>query len=341
MGILKKYISLDKLDLFYIKLKDEISSSNTATLSDAKSYVDEELSSFAGEMNEAIGLLDTAIEGKADSVHTHAISQIDGLQEELNSKDAKGSAESALSEAKSYTDTEVASALESANSHTNTKIAELINGAPTTLDTLGEIATAFAENKDVVEALNDAIGSKANKADLEALATNIVTKEDLDTEINKPKDYITLNDTGNGYTYILQMINGNLVSRCAISSIEVTKMPDKTEYVEGEYLDTTGMVVTATCYNGNTLEITDYAYTNEPLAVGENKIDISYTEYGMIYTTSIKVTTTGGFNPEVALIDFVYTDNGDGTYTITDWKGTKDGVASTEVVIPDDNRIVW
>lgn len=45
-------------------------------------------------------------------------------------------------------------------------IADLVNGAPTTLDTLGEIATAMEENADVVAALDSAIGSKANADDL-------------------------------------------------------------------------------------------------------------------------------------------------------------------------------
>lgn len=43
------------------------------------------------------------------------------------------------------------------------KIAELINSAPTTLDTLGEIAAALQENEDVVEALNNAITNKQDK----------------------------------------------------------------------------------------------------------------------------------------------------------------------------------
>jgi hypothetical protein len=47
--------------------------------------------------------------------------------------------------------------------YTNTKISQLINSAPTTLDTLGEIAAAMAENATVVEALDAAIGSKADK----------------------------------------------------------------------------------------------------------------------------------------------------------------------------------
>ena len=40
------------------------------------------------------------------------------------------------------------------------------------------------------------------------------------------------------------------------------------------------------------------------------------------------------------LIDFEYADNRDGTVTLTAWKQTLNGVASTEMVIPDDNRII-
>ncbi|RKJ17665.1 hypothetical protein D7X48_21500, partial [bacterium D16-50] len=48
------------------------------------------------------------------------------------------------------------------------RVADLINGAPSTLDTLGEIAQAMQENEDVVEALEDAIGSKASAAEFDS-----------------------------------------------------------------------------------------------------------------------------------------------------------------------------
>lgn len=52
--------------------------------------------------------------------------------------------------------------------YTDTKIAQLINGAPSTLDTLGEIAAAMKENEGVVGALEAAIGSKANEAEFDS-----------------------------------------------------------------------------------------------------------------------------------------------------------------------------
>lgn len=165
-------------------------------------------------------------------------------------------------------------------------------------------------------------------------------KEYVDTTINNPKQGIILTDIVNGYNYIVAMRDGKFVSRCTVKEIEITQMPDKIEYAEGELLDTTGMVVTGICYDGNTLEITDYTYANEPLVPGENLIEISYTEFGVTHTASITVNAEG-FNPEVAFIDFEYTDNGDKTYTLTDWKGTKNGEASTEIMIPDSSAIVW
>ena len=44
--------------------------------------------------------------------------------------------------------------------YVDTKIANLVNSAPETLDTLGELATAFQENEEVVDVLNQAITTK-------------------------------------------------------------------------------------------------------------------------------------------------------------------------------------
>ena len=46
--------------------------------------------------------------------------------------------------------------------YTDQKVGQLVNGAPETLDTLKEVADAIAQNKNVVDALNAAIGTKAD-----------------------------------------------------------------------------------------------------------------------------------------------------------------------------------
>jgi len=69
---------------------------------------------------------------------------------------------------KKYTD----DAYANSNLYTDTKIGELINGAPTTLDTLKEIADAMEDNADVVEALDKAVGSKVDQAEYDGHADN-------------------------------------------------------------------------------------------------------------------------------------------------------------------------
>ncbi|MBQ8809464.1 MAG: hypothetical protein IJZ69_04230 [Bacteroidales bacterium] len=57
----------------------------------------------------------------------------------------------------------------------NEKIAELVDSAPTTLDTLKEIADAITTNQGVIESLNAAIGNKVDKVDGKGLSTNDFT----------------------------------------------------------------------------------------------------------------------------------------------------------------------
>lgn len=56
--------------------------------------------------------------------------------------------------------------------YVDAKIADLINGAPSTLDTLKEIADAMSTNDNIVTALDTAIGTKANQSDFTAHTGN-------------------------------------------------------------------------------------------------------------------------------------------------------------------------
>lgn len=71
--------------------------------------------------------------------------------------------------------------------YVNTKVADLVNSAPTTLDTLGEVATAIQNNASVVEALNSSIGNKANASDVSALTTRVTTTETNITSLQTNK----------------------------------------------------------------------------------------------------------------------------------------------------------
>ena len=58
------------------------------------------------------------------------------------------------------------------NKYTDQKIANLINGAPETMDTLKEVADAISASKTTEEALNKAIGKKANQTELDTHTGN-------------------------------------------------------------------------------------------------------------------------------------------------------------------------
>ena len=81
-----KYLSDYKLSLYDSKLKAKMASDDASTLGSAKSYTDSELEGFASEMDEALDALASAVNGKAPSVHGHAISDVTGLQSELDGK---------------------------------------------------------------------------------------------------------------------------------------------------------------------------------------------------------------------------------------------------------------
>lgn len=97
-----------------------------------------------------------ALAGKSDTGHAHAFADITEKPTTLEGygitdAEKSGAAATALAEAKGYADQ---------------KVADLIDGAPETMNTLKEVSDALAENETVVDALNAAIGNKANAEDL-------------------------------------------------------------------------------------------------------------------------------------------------------------------------------
>jgi hypothetical protein len=64
--------------------------------------------------------------------------------------------------------------------YVNEKFNQILGeGASETLDTIGEIAKAFEEHQEVSDAINQAIGNKADKTELNALETKVNSKADI------------------------------------------------------------------------------------------------------------------------------------------------------------------
>ena len=125
-----KYVSLNRLSDFLDKLKDVFSlKTHGHTLSEIEDLI-----------------IDNEVAASSNLVKNSAVnSAIESVRSDLGKN------------------------IEDAISYTDTKIADLVNSAPDTLDTLGELATAFQDNKEVVDVLNDAITTKADIDYVESL----------------------------------------------------------------------------------------------------------------------------------------------------------------------------
>lgn len=85
-----------------------------------------------------------------------------------------------------------------------------------------------------------------------------------------------------------------------LDSISVVKGPDKTEYVEGDAFDPTGMEVKAIYDDGSDKVLTGVEYTISPtqnLAVGTDHVTITYEEGGVTKTADVAITVNGPVIP--------------------------------------------
>ena len=78
----------------------------------------------------------------------------------------------------------------------------------------------------------------------------------------------------------------------SITDLAVTQLPNKTQYVQGQPLDTTGMIVTATYNDGSTSEVTGYEVGAMSDAMGFQTINVTYggmTTHFEVYVTQRKL----------------------------------------------------
>lgn len=141
----------------------------------------EKMSTILGKIKRAITSLIAHI-NNFDNPHKITKSQIE-LENVDNTSDVNKPVSTAQQKA-------IDDAYANSNKYTDKKVADLINGAPETLDTLKEVADAIEASKTVEEALNNAIGKKANQAELDTHAGNdtIHITSDERTKWNEASD---------------------------------------------------------------------------------------------------------------------------------------------------------
>lgn len=89
-----------------------------------------------------------------------------------NLSGSTGNIQKQLGDVRSYAKEYADSTYQQATGYADKVAADLIGGAPETLNTINKIADAVKDNKDVVTALNDAIGKKTNQKEFETHENN-------------------------------------------------------------------------------------------------------------------------------------------------------------------------
>lgn len=232
-----------------------------------------------------------------------------------------------------------------------TKTIDVMDGS------IGDDGKPGKDGNDGKDGVTPHIGANGNwylgTTDTEVSASGLQANADFEQEDetavdyikNKPrigKDYIILTDTVNGYDYSIRLMNGNLVSSAMLVRIEITTPPTKTEYMKGQKFDPSGMVVSGITQDGNRVELSYFKYPTEAfMTVSDNfEVEISYEEFGRIYKSDPLIIKVNEFDPTIELVDFNYSSNSDGTYTLTSWKGTTGNVTGTELIIPDNTLVM-
>ena len=171
---------------------------------------------------------------------------------------------------------------------------------------------------------------------------DLTTKKYVDEHSANIADGFIMNDQVNGNKYLIQMRDGVLTSIQVPSSISVDSSSGGVTAIEGEAIDLNSIPFMANYPDGTSSKITDtenISYTPSTLTTKVTKVTFVYNIGGLKLTYDMPITVTT-FDPAVDLQDFEYTTNGDGTYTLTGWKGTHNGVASTELIIPNSKKII-
>lgn len=117
----------------------------------------------------------------------------------------------------------------------------------------------------------------------------IVDKNGKVTALSKGECNIVARDSTKIYSAICTV---NVIGK-QLSKIEVTTLPEKITYAEGQNFDQTGMQVMATYDDGSTQMINDYIIIDGTnLTADKISVTISYTEYGIEKTTTQEITVS-------------------------------------------------
>ena len=231
----------------------------------------------------------------ANKTHTHAVSDITDFPTSLPASDVYSWAKSETKP--TYTYTEVGAdkkgsadaALKSAKSYTDTKISDLINGAPTTLDTLKEIADAIETSSSTIEVLNEAIGNKANAEDLTTHTSDIIVHLTAAERTKWNKAYelaLTASGKNPGEPNVITSISVNGVNIVpSDKNVDIT-VPTKVSslYNDSNYATTDDLAKVQI----NKSQIKDFTHTHDLTDINRLTVSVNELNYIAGVTSSVQ-----------------------------------------------------
>ncbi|MBP5608857.1 MAG: InlB B-repeat-containing protein, partial [Lachnospiraceae bacterium] len=163
----------------------------------------------------------------------------------------------------------------------------------------------------------------------EVLSGNTATRP---ADPNDPEytfeDWFTAEDYANVYDFATPVSANTTVYAkwnltVSLNSISINKAPAKTEYVEGEIFDPTGMEVSANYTDGSSKTVSGYTITpSANLTASDNKITVSYTEDGITCTADVAIKVKAEKAADVIVEDEeysiwnLYEDNTEHTFVV-------------------------
>lgn len=311
-----EYVSPSALEHYDEKIKDFIDDK----IKNSNVEVDDALSSTSTNpvQNKVVN---TALSGKVSTttkINNKALSSDITLSASDVGADASGSASTALSSAKTYTDS---------------KIDALVgDGASTTLDTISEISKAIEEHQDVTDALNAAIGNKVDKVSGKGLSTNDLTgalKSNYDTAYTHSQAAHAPSTAEKNVIVGIQKNGSDLTVDSSTRKVNVT-VPTKTSDLTNDSGFKTTDTVTTVTTTGSGNAITALSATNGAITAtkGSTFLTAHPTISKSTDTTSSATATHGG---TITMVDSV-TRDGNGHVTKVNTK---------TVTLPSDNNTVY
>lgn len=138
-----------------------------------------------------------------DDSHNHVISNVDGLQSALDLKEtitgSTSKANTAEANAKSYTDTAIAS---------------LVDTAPSTLDTLNELAAALGDDPNFATTMTNELAKKTDKFS-QAVGNGVATSFELTHNLNSRDVVVSIRESGSPYAQVytdVEMTTVNIIT---------------------------------------------------------------------------------------------------------------------------------